>query len=77
MVNDCSCDELKCCLIGSARNIPVCRCEQSRRMKSSAILKKLALTVGIKAAGNDWLLLTDADCIPQSDKWIATMASNF
>lgn len=39
--------------------------------------KKLALTLGIKAAKNDWLLFTDADCIPESDQWIASMARNF
>lgn len=39
--------------------------------------KKLALTIGIKAAKNDWVLLTDADCKPASENWIATMASNF
>ncbi|MCD8290291.1 MAG: glycosyltransferase [Prevotella sp.] len=37
---------------------------------------KLAITLGVKAANNEWVLLTDADCRPVSDKWIATMASN-
>ncbi len=39
--------------------------------------KKLALTIGIKAAKNEWLLLTDADCYPQSENWLATMQENF
>ncbi|MFP4059507.1 MAG: glycosyltransferase [Bacteroidales bacterium] len=39
--------------------------------------KKLAVTVGIKAAGNEYLLFTDADCFPSSDKWIETMARHF
>ena len=39
--------------------------------------KKLALTLGIKAAKNDWLLFTDADCLPESKNWIASMARNF
>ncbi|MFC2138181.1 glycosyltransferase [Bacteroidota bacterium] len=39
--------------------------------------KKLALTVGIKAATNEWLLLTDADCKPVSKKWISSMSANF
>jgi len=39
--------------------------------------KKLALTLGIKAAKNEWLLFTDADCIPESNQWIARMARNF
>lgn len=32
--------------------------------------KKFALTLGIKAAVNDWVLLTDADCRPNSSLWI-------
>ena len=32
--------------------------------------KKLALTIGIKAAHYDYLLLTDADCRPESKFWI-------
>ncbi|MDD4489527.1 MAG: glycosyltransferase [Paludibacter sp.] len=39
--------------------------------------KKLALTLGIKAAKNDWLLFTDADCLPESKNWIASIARNF
>lgn len=36
--------------------------------------KKFALTMGIKAAKNDWILLTDADCRPNAG-WVAGMAS--
>ncbi len=39
--------------------------------------KKLALTIGIKAAKNDILLLTDADCRPTSSLWINKMQSLF
>lgn len=39
--------------------------------------KKYALTLGIKAAANDCLLFTDADCIPKSDFWIQEMANQF
>ncbi|RLD29816.1 MAG: glycosyl transferase family 2 [Bacteroidetes bacterium] len=39
--------------------------------------KKYALTLGIKAATHDYLLLTDADCKPISKHWIATMSSHF
>ena len=35
--------------------------------------KKLALTLGAKAAQYEWLLLTDADCRPESNRWISTM----
>jgi cellulose synthase/poly-beta-1,6-N-acetylglucosamine synthase-like glycosyltransferase len=37
----------------------------------------MALTVGIKAAKNDILLLTDADCRPASKDWITNIVRNF
>ncbi|MDJ1480616.1 glycosyltransferase [Cytophagaceae bacterium YF14B1] len=37
--------------------------------------KKYALTLGIKAAQYDIVLLTDADCLPESDNWITYMTS--
>jgi hypothetical protein len=39
--------------------------------------RKLALTLGAKAAKNEWLLFTDADCRPASPSWLATMAMRF
>lgn len=39
--------------------------------------KKLALTVGIKAAKYDILLFTEANCRPASNLWIQKMAQNF
>lgn len=38
--------------------------------------KKFALTMGIKAAKNDWVLLTDADCRPGTN-WISGMTQHF
>ncbi|WP_240755149.1 glycosyltransferase [Pedobacter sp. SYP-B3415] len=35
--------------------------------------KKFAVTMGIKAAKYDWLVFTDADCIPTSDQWLRHM----
>ena len=35
--------------------------------------KKLALTLAAKAAKYDYLLLTDADCVPESNQWIREM----
>jgi len=39
--------------------------------------KKLALTIGIKAAKHEWILLTDADCRPASPLWISQMQKHF
>ncbi len=36
--------------------------------------KKYALSIGIKAARKNWVLLTDADCYPESDRWIHSMS---
>lgn len=35
--------------------------------------KKFAVTMGIKAAANEWLVFTDADCFPASSKWLSGM----
>ncbi len=39
--------------------------------------KKFPLSIGIKSAKHEILLLTDADCKPVSDHWIKLMASNY
>ncbi len=39
--------------------------------------KKLGISLGVKAAKNELLLFTDADCMPKNDQWIKTMVRNF
>ena len=39
--------------------------------------KKIAATVGIKAAQHEWMLFTDACCRPESSLWIASMSRYF
>ncbi|GCD76989.1 glycosyl transferase family 2 [Thermaurantimonas aggregans] len=39
--------------------------------------KKLALTLGIKAAKHDIVLLTDADCAPASEYWVQHMMKGY
>lgn len=39
--------------------------------------KKLALTVGIKAAKYDNIIFTDSDAAPTSEKWLSIMARGF
>ena len=36
--------------------------------------KKLAVTLGVKAARNEWIILTEATCRPQSSHWLSAMA---
>lgn len=37
--------------------------------------KKAAVTKGIEQAQGEWILLTDADCYPNSSSWISSMMS--
>lgn len=39
--------------------------------------KKWALTMGIKHAANNVVVLTDADCLPNSPFWLSEMAAKF
>ncbi|HEY9008618.1 glycosyltransferase [Ohtaekwangia sp.] len=39
--------------------------------------KKYGITLGIKAAKYEWILLTDADCRPLTKQWIASMSAQF
>ncbi len=39
--------------------------------------KKFAQTIGIKAAKNEQLIFTDADCLPASDQWLKETARHF
>ena len=39
--------------------------------------KKLAISVGIKAASHDYLIFTDADCKPASNTWLKEMVHGF
>jgi len=77
VVNDCSADNSDIVLENFQKQYPHLKVTTIKEDEKFSHTKKLALTVGIKAAKNEWLLLTDADCIPQSDLWLATMAENF
>ena len=38
--------------------------------------RKLSLTMGIKASKGEWILITDIDCKPIGNRWLATMAEH-
>jgi len=38
--------------------------------------KKLAITLGVKAAKNEWIMMTEAHSIPASKNWLREMAKN-
>ncbi len=77
VVNDCSDDnthELLNNLLSEYSNLKVTAIKKDPRFTHN---KKLALTIGIKAASNELLLLTDADCYPVSKYWIREMMINY
>lgn len=43
--------------------------ESSRYMSR----KKLQITLGVKAAKHEWIILTEPNCCPSNDKWLQTM----
>ncbi len=46
--------------------------ESSRYMSR----KKLQITLGVKAAKHEWIILTEPTCKPENDKWLYTMTRN-
>jgi biofilm PGA synthesis N-glycosyltransferase PgaC len=77
VVNDASADETEGLLNDLQRQYSYLHSTFIRESDHIREGKKLALTVGIKAAKHDWLLLTDADCSPATNQWIYFMQRNF
>lgn len=77
VINDCSYDRSDEILEAMQLQYPhlkVVTITEHDRFKTG---KKFALTLGIKASKNEYLLFTDADCKPASFDWITRMAANF
>jgi cellulose synthase/poly-beta-1,6-N-acetylglucosamine synthase-like glycosyltransferase len=62
-------------LLESTRLHPKLKMVRVRFLPEHITGKKYALTLGVKAASFEWVLLTDADCRPVGDQWIRSMAS--
>ena len=77
VVNDCSYDDsedvLKAMKAQYSR-LKIVTITEHDRFKTG---KKFALTLGIKAAKNEHMLFTDADCKPASPNWISRIAARF
>lgn len=39
--------------------------------------KKLAITLGMKAAKNEWVVITDPTCKPNTTHWLSTLSAHF
>lgn len=77
VVNDCSEDDSYNILGEYLKKYPNLKVSNIIKDPKFTHNKKFAQFIGIKAAKNDLLLFTDADCKPESKKWIAGMASGF
>ncbi len=77
VVNDCSTDDSDVIINKYLDQYPRLRTSLIKEDKKFAHGKKLAVTIGIKAAKYERLLFTDADCKPESNQWISRMASKF
>ncbi|HKK41094.1 MAG TPA: glycosyltransferase [Bacteroidales bacterium] len=77
VVNDCSEDKSYDVLGEYLKKYPNLRVSNVNKDPKFTHNKKFAQFIGIKAASNELLLFTDADCQPSSDKWLEMMASHF
>lgn len=77
VVNDCSTDNSDAVLARFQQQYPHLRLTSIDENGKFTQGKKLALTVGIKAAQHEHILFTDADCKPASKDWIRIMQEAF
>jgi len=77
VVNDSSEDDSDIVLAGIKQQYPALYYTTIPKDRKFTHGKKLALTIGVKAANNNYLLLTDADCYPSSKNWLKEMAQGF
>ena len=77
VVDDCSTDDTDIILKKYTALYPHLRSSVIKMDKKFSHGKKLAVTIGIKAAKHDRLLFTDADCHPESNQWLSLMTAHF
>lgn len=77
LVDDRSDDETRNQLGKIKEEYPALKIVRIEETPSNIDAKKYALTLGIRVAKYDIILLTDADCVPSSPTWISGMASGF
>jgi cellulose synthase/poly-beta-1,6-N-acetylglucosamine synthase-like glycosyltransferase len=77
VVNDCSEDNSYLILGNYLLQYPHLRISTVNKDPKFTHNKKFAQFIGIKAARNEILLFTDADCQPESDQWLGNMTSHF
>lgn len=77
VVNDNSRDDTKYLLEGLYKTFKQLHIVELKQEAMHIPGKKFPLSIGIKSAKHEILLLTDADCIPASENWIGRMQAAF
>lgn len=77
LVNDNSLDESRYILEELQKDFPLLNVIELKQEAKFIPGKKYPLSIGIRTAKYDIVLLTDADCKPGSDQWIAKMQEPF
>lgn len=77
VVNDCSYDNSQEILEEFQKHYKHLKIVELKEEELYRHGKKFAITLGIKAAKNEHLLFSDADCKPSSENWINLMQSEF
>ncbi|BCS84149.1 MULTISPECIES: glycosyltransferase [Prevotella] len=71
--NDRETEDLMNRLIPENKNLYATYLPESSRYMSR---KKLAITIGVKAAKTDWIIVTDPCCKPLDEKWLSSFTEN-
>lgn len=77
VVNDNSSDDTEFVIKDCINRFPNIRLVNLNSSVTNIHGKKFPLSIGIKAAAYENILLTDADCIPTSDQWLMKMARHY
>jgi len=75
IVNDCSDDETEDYLKDLERREPRIRPVQLKQHLNFFNGKKFPLSMGIKSAQNDLIVLTDCNCMPSNDQWLRSIVN--
>jgi len=77
VVNDCSMDDTEMHLAQMRQKYPKLRFTTITEDEKFKHGKKLAVTVGIKSAKHNNIVFIDADCYPETQKWLYSIQQGF
>lgn len=77
VVNDCSKDDTKWVIQQLQQQYPHLQTVEIKEHIKLKHSKKFALTLGIKSAKHEHLVMTDADCQPNSQNWLREMVGAY